>query len=115
MVSLSEGLAMLSLMTSAAMHGSSGLNRPPFLGVLVLQFLCPLAFLSALRQYIWASGRCLVRGPFVVCTISHGFWVHISDLRWYIFGHSMRFISHSNYHKSTRGTTVPVWCVVVPD
>ena len=47
MVSLSEGLARFSLMTSADMHGSSSLNRLPFLGVLVLWSLCPSAFLSA--------------------------------------------------------------------
>ena len=43
MVSLSEGLAILSLMTSAAMHGSSGLNRPPFKGFRdVSRLSCPL-------------------------------------------------------------------------
>ena len=116
MVSLSEGLAILSLMTSAAMHGSSGLNRPPFLGALVLWFLCPLAFLSAFASVylgLWTVSSSRAVLWFVPFPMVFGLASQICvGTR---FGHNMRFISYSDYHKSTHGTTVPVWCVAVPD
>jgi hypothetical protein len=79
MVSLSEGLAILSLMTSAAMHGSSGLNRPPFLGALVLWFLCPLAFLSAFASVY--LGFWTVSSSRAVCGLYHFPWSLGSHLR----------------------------------
>jgi len=80
--------------------------------------MVPLSFsfpVRVLHQYIWASRRYLIRGPFVVCTISHGLWVRISDLRWYMF--QARW---SLFHivLNTIGQLVVLQClcgVVVPD